>query len=50
MLLKKFKDRELALAAYNLGPGEVGNRLNNGFDPETIAYIWKIRRVSRLVI
>jgi len=50
MLLKKFRDRELALAAYNLGPGEVGNRLNNGFDPETIAYIWKIRRVSRLVI
>ncbi len=50
MLLEKFKDRELALAAYNLGPGEVGNRLNNGFDPETIAYVWKIRRVSRLVI
>ena len=50
LLLKKFRDRELALAAYNLGPGEVGNRLNNGFDPETIAYIWKIRRVSRLVI
>ncbi|MGZ3592319.1 MAG: lytic transglycosylase domain-containing protein [Syntrophales bacterium] len=50
MLLKKFKDRELALAAYNLGPGEVGSRLNNGFDPETIDYIWKIRRVSRLVI
>jgi soluble lytic murein transglycosylase-like protein len=50
MLLEKFKDRELALAAYNLGPGEVGNRLNNGFDPETIDYIWKIRRVSRLVI
>jgi soluble lytic murein transglycosylase-like protein len=50
MLLKKFKDRELALAAYNLGPGEVGNRLNNGFDPETMDYIWKIRRVSRFVI
>ena len=50
MLLKKFKDRELALAAYNLGPGEVGNRLNNGFDPETIDYIWKIRRVSRHII
>jgi soluble lytic murein transglycosylase-like protein len=50
MLLKKFKDRELALAAYNLGPGEVGNRLNNGFDPETMDYIWKIRRVTRLVI
>ena len=50
MLLNKFRDRELALAAYNLGPGEVGNRLNNGFDPETIAYIWKIRRVSRFVI
>lgn len=50
MLLEKFRDRELALAAYNLGPGEVGNRLNNGFDPETIAYIWKIRRVSRLAI
>jgi soluble lytic murein transglycosylase-like protein len=50
MLLNKFKDRELALAAYNLGPGKVGNGLNNGFDPETIDYIWKIRRVSRLVI
>jgi soluble lytic murein transglycosylase-like protein len=50
MLLKKFKDRELALAAYNLGPSEVGIRLNKGFDPETIDYIWKIRRVSRLVI
>ncbi|MGC9975101.1 MAG: lytic transglycosylase domain-containing protein [Syntrophales bacterium] len=50
MLLNKFKDRELALAAYYLGPGEVGNRLNNGFDPETITYIWKIRRVSRFVI
>jgi len=49
-LLKKFKDRELALAAYNLGPNEVTNRLNRGFDPETIDYIWKIRRVSRFVI
>ncbi len=50
MLLNKFKDRRLALAAYYLGPGEVESRLNDGFDPETIAYIWKIRRVSRLVI
>lgn len=50
LLLEKFKDRELALAAYNLGPTEVENRLNKGFNPETIDYIWKIRRVSRLVM
>jgi soluble lytic murein transglycosylase-like protein len=50
LLLKKFKDRELALAAYNLGPAELENRLNKGFNPETIDYIWKIRRVSRLVM
>lgn len=48
-LLKKFKDRELALAAYNLGPGAVENRLGNGFDPETINYIWKIRRVVYII-
>ena len=50
VLLERFKDRELALAAYNLGPGEVENRLNKGFNPETIEYIWKIRRVSRFVM
>jgi soluble lytic murein transglycosylase-like protein len=50
MLLKKFKDRDLALAAYNLGPGEVENRLIKGFDPETMDYIWKIRRVRHLVM
>jgi soluble lytic murein transglycosylase-like protein len=50
VLLERFKDRELALAAYNLGPGEVENRLNKGFNPETIDYIWKIRRVSRFVM
>lgn len=48
-LLKRFKDRELALAAYNLGPGAVENRLSNGFDPETINYIWKIRRVVHII-
>lgn len=48
-LLKRFKDRELALAAYNLGPTGVGNRLSNGFDPETIQYIWKIRRVIYVI-
>jgi Soluble lytic murein transglycosylase and related regulatory proteins (some contain LysM/invasin domains) len=48
-LLKKFKDRELALAAYNLGPGAVENRLGTGFDPETIDYIWKIRRVVHII-
>ncbi len=48
-LLKRFKDRELALAAYNLGPGKVENRLSSGFDPETIAYIWKIRRVVHII-
>ena len=49
-LLDKFKDRELALAAYNLGPREVKNRMANGFKPETIDYIWKIRRVREFVI
>ncbi|MHB9097014.1 MAG: lytic transglycosylase domain-containing protein [Syntrophales bacterium] len=48
-LLKKFKDRELALAAYNLGPAGVENRLSSGFDPETIQYIWKIRRVVHII-
>jgi soluble lytic murein transglycosylase-like protein len=48
-LLNRFKDRELALAAYNLGPGAVENRLSNGFDPETINYIWKIRRVVYII-
>lgn len=48
-LLKKFKDRELAFAAYNLGPGKVENRLSNGFDPETMDYIWKIRRVVYII-
>jgi soluble lytic murein transglycosylase-like protein len=50
MLLRKFKDRDLALAAYNLGPGELENRLNKGFNPESIDYIWKIRRVRQLVL
>ena len=50
VMLNKFKDRDLALAAYNLGPGEVENRLINGFNPETIDYIWKIRRVRQLVM
>jgi soluble lytic murein transglycosylase-like protein len=49
-LLEKFKDRDLAFAAYNLGPGEVENRLKEGFDPETIDYIWKIRRVRHLAM
>jgi soluble lytic murein transglycosylase-like protein len=48
-LLNKFKDRELALAAYNLGPAAVENRLSDGFDPETINYIWKIRRVVYII-
>ena len=48
-LLKKFKDRELALAAYNLGPAGVVNRLSSGFDPETMEYIWKIRRVVHII-
>ena len=48
-LLDRFKDRDLALAAYNLGPGAVENRLSNGFDPETINYIWKIRRVVHII-
>jgi soluble lytic murein transglycosylase-like protein len=48
-LLEKFKNRELALAAYNLGPGKVENRLGNGFDPETMEYIWKIRRVVHII-
>jgi soluble lytic murein transglycosylase-like protein len=50
MLLKKFKDRELALAAYNLGPREVESRLNDGFNPETMDYIWKIRRVKQFMM
>jgi soluble lytic murein transglycosylase-like protein len=48
-LLKKFKDRELALAAYNLGPGKVEDRLSSGFDPETMEYIWKIRRIVHII-
>jgi len=48
-LLNKFKDRELALAAYNLGPAKVENRLSSGFDPETMGYIWKIRRVVHVI-
>ncbi len=49
MLLKRFKDRELALAAYNLGPSGVENRLSRGFDPETMEYIWKIRRIVHII-
>lgn len=48
-LLKKFKDRELALAAYNLGPAVVESRLSRGFDPETMEYIWKIRRIVHII-
>jgi soluble lytic murein transglycosylase-like protein len=48
-MLKRFKDRELALAAYNIGPENVVNRLSSGFDPETINYIWKIRRVVHVI-
>jgi hypothetical protein len=50
LLLKKFKDEDLAFAAYNLGPREVEKRLNKGFNPETMDYIWKIRRVRELVM
>jgi soluble lytic murein transglycosylase-like protein len=48
-LLKKFKDRELAFAAYNLGPAAVENRLSGGFDFEAMVYIWKIRRVLYII-
>ena len=48
-LLKKFKDRELALAAYNIGPAGMENRLSRGFDPETMGYIWKIRRIVHII-
>lgn len=48
-LLRRFRDRELALAAYNLGPAEVEERLTRGFDPETMDYIWKIRRVVQII-
>ena len=49
MLLGKFKDRDLALAAYNLGPGKLENRLGSGFDPEEMGYVWKIRRVVHII-
>ena len=49
MLLGKFKDRDLALAAYNLGPAKLEYRLGRGFDPEEMQYIWKIRRVVHLI-
>jgi soluble lytic murein transglycosylase-like protein len=48
-LLKRFNSRELALAAYNLGPGKVEDRLSSGFDAETMSYIWKIRRVVYMI-
>jgi soluble lytic murein transglycosylase-like protein len=48
-LLNKFGNRELALAAYNLGPAAVENRLSGGFDPEEMNYIWKIRRVADII-
>jgi len=50
LMLKKFKDEDLAFAAYNLGPHELEKRLNKGFNPETMDYIWKIRRVRELVM
>ena len=49
MLLNRFKDRDLALAAYNLGPNKLENRLGSGFDPEEMQYLWKIRRVVHLI-
>jgi len=49
MLLKRFNDRDLALAAYNLGPEKVQRRLSRGFDPETMDYVWKIRRVMYVI-
>ncbi|MHB8772719.1 MAG: transglycosylase SLT domain-containing protein [Syntrophales bacterium] len=49
MLLGRFKDRDLALAAYNLGPAKLENRLGSGFDPEEMQYIWKIRRVVHII-
>jgi soluble lytic murein transglycosylase-like protein len=48
-LIHRFKDRELALAAYNLGPARLENRLGRGFDPQTMDYIWKIRRVLNII-
>lgn len=48
-LLNRYKDRELALAAYNLGPAKLEKKLGNGFDPETMSYIWKIRRVLNIM-
>ncbi len=48
-LVHRFKDRELAMAAYNLGPARLEQRLARGFDPETMDYIWKIRRVMNIV-
>jgi soluble lytic murein transglycosylase-like protein len=48
-LMDQFLDRELALAAYNLGPGNVKKRLEDGFDPEAMKYIWKMRRIVHII-
>ncbi|MCE5263388.1 MAG: lytic transglycosylase domain-containing protein [Deltaproteobacteria bacterium] len=48
-LVHRFKDRELAMAAYNLGPARLEERLGGGFDPQTMDYIWKIRRVMNII-
>lgn len=40
---------EYAVASYNLGPGEVRNRVNAGFDPNTLPYVQRMKGVLRLI-
>lgn len=48
-LIHRYQDRELAWAAYNLGPTRLEDKLEQGFDPQTLNYIWKIRRVLNVI-
>lgn len=49
LMVKRFNDIKLALAAYNLGPTKVAKLLKNGFDPSTYKYVQKVKAVLNLV-
>jgi len=47
-LQDRFGDRNTALAAYNLGPGEVDKRIKEGnFKPENLLYVKKVNYIYR---
>ena len=48
LLVKQFGDPKIALAAYNLGPGNVEKFLKRGFNPQQYHYVRKVLYLTSL--